>query len=155
MASIQYILILVGCATVTQPGDFKCSVDLDRICRAPSAANNYIGRFYMKPDNTELAKNISQNQCSVYGGLLSGPYTNPVYSILGESFYEFRCNGFSKFPDRNIPTPKGPQLELPQPSIPARLENSIGINDAKLKCSDLGFNFGTEEFGNCVLRLSK
>jgi hypothetical protein len=30
-----------------------------------------------------------------------------------------------------------------------------GINESKLKCSDLGFKDGTEGFGKCVLRLSK
>jgi hypothetical protein len=33
--------------------------------------------------------------------------------------------------------------------------SSININDAKSKCSDLGFKLGTERFGDCVLRLSK
>lgn len=35
--------------------------------------------------------------------------------------------------------------------------NSSGtdINDAKSKCSELGFKKGTEQFGNCVLKLTK
>lgn len=33
--------------------------------------------------------------------------------------------------------------------------SSININDAKSKCSNLGFKPGTEKFGDCVLRLSK
>ncbi|WP_216185611.1 hypothetical protein [Polynucleobacter sp. MWH-HuK1] len=38
-----------------------------------------------------------------------------------------------------------------QPSPPA----TVGMDDAKKKCADLGFKSGTEAFGNCVLRLSK
>lgn len=39
--------------------------------------------------------------------------------------------------------------------------NSVGssskltINNAKIKCVDLGFKSGTEDFGKCVLQLSK
>jgi hypothetical protein len=29
------------------------------------------------------------------------------------------------------------------------------MEDAKKKCADLGFKAGTEQFGNCVLKLSK
>lgn len=32
---------------------------------------------------------------------------------------------------------------------------TVGIDDAKKKCADLGFKSGTETFGNCVLKLSK
>ena len=32
---------------------------------------------------------------------------------------------------------------------------SINIDDAKKKCSDLGFKSGTEGFGKCVLQLTK
>ncbi len=34
-------------------------------------------------------------------------------------------------------------------------QNSSTIDDAKKKCSDLGFKTGTEGFGKCVLQLSK
>ena len=33
--------------------------------------------------------------------------------------------------------------------------HSQGIEDAKVKCAELGFSKGSESFGNCVLKLSK
>lgn len=33
--------------------------------------------------------------------------------------------------------------------------SDAGIGDAKAKCKDLGFKIGTDEFGKCVLQLSK
>ena len=38
---------------------------------------------------------------------------------------------------------------------PPATSNSISIKDAKSKCSDLGFKTGTEDFGKCVLKLTK
>jgi hypothetical protein len=46
------------------------------------------------------------------------------------------------------PTYQAPAYQ-PPPSA------TVGINDAKKKCADLGFKSGTETFGNCVLKLSK
>jgi hypothetical protein len=34
-------------------------------------------------------------------------------------------------------------------------QSAINIDDAKKKCSDLGFKTGTEGFGQCVLKLSR
>ena len=39
------------------------------------------------------------------------------------------------------------------PDVPAKVTPSI--DEAKVKCNQLGFKVGTEAFGNCVLRLSK
>lgn len=33
--------------------------------------------------------------------------------------------------------------------------DSIDLNDAKTKCAELGFKKGTDQFGNCVLKLTK
>ena len=46
------------------------------------------------------------------------------------------------------PTYQAPAYQQP-PSA------TVGINDAKKKCAELGFKSGTETFGNCVLKLSK
>ncbi len=40
-----------------------------------------------------------------------------------------------------------------KPDIPAKVPTDI--NEAKTKCTQLGFKAGSEAFGNCVLRLSK
>jgi len=38
---------------------------------------------------------------------------------------------------------------------PSKVSDSSSIERAKAKCADLGFKKGTEQFGNCVLKLSK
>lgn len=42
-----------------------------------------------------------------------------------------------------------------QLNVTTTQQNSSNIDDAKKKCSDLGFKSGTEGFGKCVLQLSK
>ena len=42
-----------------------------------------------------------------------------------------------------------------QPTFQSKPATTIDIDDAKVKCLDLGFKLGTEVFGKCVLRLSK
>ncbi len=46
-----------------------------------------------------------------------------------------------------------PQSRNQAPS--PQTNSSMGIDEAKLKCAQLGFKVGTETFGNCVLRLTK
>jgi hypothetical protein len=38
---------------------------------------------------------------------------------------------------------------------PVTQQKQTDFDDAKAKCVDLGFEIGTEKFGNCVLRLTK
>lgn len=42
----------------------------------------------------------------------------------------------------------------PAPFIPS-IQSNTTIDEAKTKCKDLGFKVGSEEFGKCVLRLTK
>ena len=45
---------------------------------------------------------------------------------------------------------------VPNQSIPSASSKDVSnIDNAKKKCSDLGFKSGTEGFGKCVLQLSK
>jgi len=39
--------------------------------------------------------------------------------------------------------------------INSKITNKLSIEEAKLKCDDLGFSLKTEKFGDCVLKLSK
>jgi hypothetical protein len=63
------------------------------------------------------------------------------------NYYEFSCE--KNIPKRSLETPKSQIPIAPAPSQPVELDV------AKKKCSDLGFKSGTEEFGKCVLQLSK
>jgi hypothetical protein len=65
-------------------------------------------------------------------------------NILGRTVqhYEFKCA------TSVIPAPRQDEQIKSTPII-----NSM--ESAKKKCSELGFKTGTEQFGNCVLKLSK
>jgi hypothetical protein len=53
-------------------------------------------------------------------------------------FYEYECMVNSAPPPQVIPQ-----------------RNQVTTDEAKTKCKELGFKGGTENFGNCVLRLTK
>jgi hypothetical protein len=63
--------------------------------------------------------------------------------------YEFSCNYTQ--PTRQA-VPVAPTLTTPA----SKAETQLTMEEAKTKCAkDLGFKFGTEGFGKCVLQLSK
>ena len=47
-----------------------------------------------------------------------------------------------------------PSISSSQNTVESKIDNN-SINQAKMKCIDLGFKKNTEAFGNCVLKLSK
>lgn len=51
--------------------------------------------------------------------------------------------------------PSAPPVSTFQPNASPVQQNSTSMDNAKKKCSDLGFKSGTEGFGKCVLQLSK
>jgi hypothetical protein len=46
-------------------------------------------------------------------------------------------------------------VPLTSPTPTTSQSNTVSIDEAKKKCTDLGFKTGTEGFGKCVLQLSK
>jgi hypothetical protein len=100
------------------------------------AGNTYARDIYKKMDEN----------CRAYGGY------NPrsVYSLpegwseTAEKRWYYKCM-------------KDPQVitQIKKPIQQPRTEVNLGFSEAKKKCTDLGFKSGTEDFGKCVLQLSK
>jgi hypothetical protein len=65
--------------------------------------------------------------------------------------YRFRCVAAPKSSyEVSAPTPRSTSDSL-QNSAPAK----VSLDDATQKCTSLGFQPGTESFGNCVLKISR
>jgi hypothetical protein len=92
-------------------------------------------------DTPKAAAQTAQNYCSQYGS----EAINQGQDISGGyRFFTFDCVN---------PKAKPSTFQPPQPTYqPLPI---VSIDDAKKKCADLGFKAGTEQFGNCVLKLSK
>lgn len=144
--SLYFVCIfLAGCqATVT--------VDSNPPGAYISGEDN-AGKFYQKNLPTELYWNLSQlpknfpNEC----GMIRMPAAIWPDGVRLEAqeiklCYKNAVYTFQK-PLTNQPEYRSPY----QSSLPA----STTIDDARAKCRDIGFKAGTEDFGKCVLRLSK
>ena len=56
----------------------------------------------------------------------------------------------------NVYVYRKPVAAVIQPqTYQSRSSNGMGIDEAKRACLDLGFKAGTQEYGNCVLKVSK
>lgn len=146
------VLILIanfwGCSTLDQ--NSLCSE-----CTAPTRSNGWTGKFMtLSTDSNEIERH-AQKLCVPLNGLKSKPYLynkTPTYDR-----YSFVCNGFPEPKFVAEPTNIAPQQQ-PQPST-TYIQNSettkSKIEEAKIKCNELGFKANTEGFGKCVLQLSK
>lgn len=76
-------------------------------------------------------------------GLGSATISGPTPTVLsfGNTFYSFTCARRTFAP---VATPQ-----------PLSTNKGIDIDSAKEKCRDLGFKVGTENYGNCILKLTK
>lgn len=102
--------------------------------------------------NPGKVNNLARNHCRDFGkeaylerksdrGFLQSEY----------DIYYFRCT------ENTSSVPQRVQAPVPESNYaPATITKpSLSINEASKKCKDLGFDTGTETFGNCVLKLSK
>ena len=51
--------------------------------------------------------------------------------------------------------PNAVRSSNPRGNVTSTGTSALSIQNAKTKCTDLGFKLGTEDFGKCVLQLSK
>lgn len=111
----------------------------------PSAANGYRGLIATElgtPSTTDMA-----NRCSNFGGLDYASVKDeptPNWKLTGYNYKSYRCRGPQ-------PTPSAVPVVTQQLPQPARVD----LNEARLKCAELGFVSGSESFGRCVLQLSR
>lgn len=102
----------------------------------------YSQSFNVSSDVTQLANNNCKLRNYDYARFEKSEQRTP---ILGNVQHYFSCLQNQRI----ITTPSiNTNSTVPQ-------QNSSNIDDAKKKCSDLGFKTGTEGFGKCVLQLSK
>jgi hypothetical protein len=101
------------------------------------------------------------NNCRSMGGLNE-------QSIFQRSnqVWSYRCNnrpivipkGFSKdqpYIYQDLTEGLSNPLRISEPTKPASTNTTDTLSEAKKKCADLGFKAATEDFGKCVLQLSK
>ena len=138
-------LFLISCAT-NGVADFRSSGINENVVLEPTIGNGYKGVLVEMPPSLDGALLTRANEiCSTRGGLLKEPlYTHSA--PIGWKFYSYSCVGFQK-----------PKTKIEQPVIQPipTITKSTGIDEAKSKCEGLGFQVGSESFGNCVLKLSK
>ena len=166
-------LILISCASISSQEQSRISVDLQGDCQRLYGSNkkdpvfgwDYVG--WTGRNRVFAVGNANgQQSCGfAHDGVLGKSHNELAITALGI------CN--SRMPggigcqvyaiDSNIvyspsaiqtnSTPMSRPINNSNP--PPATSNSISIQDAKSKCSDLGFKSGTEGFGKCVLQLSK
>jgi len=117
----------------------------------PSPLNSYTGLIAGELSDPPVV-NMAAN-CSSYGGLDYSSIKSvplPSWGVIGYVYKSYKCLGPSTPPPSNT---------LNQSIAPISSNNpepfKMSLDDAKLKCVELGFPTGTERFGNCVLKLSK
>ncbi len=110
----------------------------------PSLSNGYAGIIAYEPGADVTA--FMQNKCAQYGGLdFSSVRDGTAPKMIGNNLgfvKQYRCYGPRPSPQNSAP-------------ITSNTQNLTSVDDAKRKCTDLGFKAGTESFGKCVLQLSK
>ena len=146
-------IFLSGCAT-NGVADYRSSGINEHVVKEPTASNGFQGVLVEMPPSAEGAlDNRATEICSTRGGLKSRP-TYYQTAPIGWKFYRYACNGFPA----EIPKPAPAQQS--QQNQQRQIENQntsqlLDLDEAKSKCSDLGFKPNTEGFGKCVLRLTK
>jgi hypothetical protein len=117
----------------------------------PSASNSFTGLIAGELSDPPVSSMVAN--CSYFGGLDYSSIKSeetPSWKVTGYIYKSYRCLGPQKSPPQNASN----QLSPPEQKS-APLSFKPNLEDAKLKCAELGFNSGTEGFGNCVLKLTK
>ena len=147
LSGLCFAAIISGCAS-NGVADYRTVGINERVVVEPSASNAFKGILVEMPPSPEGVLEQRANEiCSRLGGVKVRPtYSHTV--PLGWKFYNYQCNG---------PIIVQPQIQQYAPTQPIlqNQQQGIPIDLAKSKCSELGFNQGTEGFGKCVLQLSK
>jgi hypothetical protein len=82
---------------------------------------------------------LANAHCAKYDS--TAKFQTKESNIMSTNLYYYSCN-------KNT---SSPQVKN---SMQTNVIDTLSLEDAKKKCSDLGFKNGTEGFGKCVLKLS-
>ncbi len=141
------ILLLSGCAAVG-PADGSrcefCDITIGQIL--PEG-----GLVFSKNNDLisqKTASNLATMNCRLRGFAVASMDNLPHYmNSISKWQHHYSCsNGIP------IPAPLQNNRDPFKPDAPISLDK---IDLAKDKCKELGLKQGTEQFGNCVLKLSK
>lgn len=124
----------------------------------PSLANNYVGLLSIEisEDVDDVLPHMAR-VCARYGGYKLGSAArspSPVGLLgWGNTYWKYQCNGLAGS-DASKPkfTGTASRAQIPKETAPTR---TISIEEAKRKCSELGFKEGTDLFAECGLKLIK
>lgn len=146
-AYIGFAFALIGCGTV-QTGTHGTFL--------PTPSNGFkglIGWVTNGPQYKEMTDN-----CASYGGVKNWEQARGWEQGGGPSIFvmyqRYECRGPINSPDlKRAENPHVPTQRKYQNSSPAT--KSSTIDSASVKCEELGFKRGTENFGDCVLKISR
>jgi len=82
-------------------------------------------------------------------GLGLARITSTRSAAWGNTIYQFTCYR------PEVKAPQMEQMDRSNQQMRDQRPQTVSIEDAKRKCLDLGIKAGTEQFGKCVLQLSK
>jgi hypothetical protein len=128
--------------------------------QSPGVANGYRGVLYVELGGLTDARPVMLRECSPYGGLRetsvrAGGADGMIAALnsIGGTYWSYECHPPATKTSAPEPQFKNDQQVRSQTIDERAVSNSL--EEAKSKCSNLGFKAGTEKHGDCVLRLSK
>lgn len=150
LLTFLFTIFLSGCATVYMvPGS-----------QSPSVINNFQGVLYMELGGLADIRPYMLRECQHYGGLNESsilkktpPGAIATFNSIAGTYWSYKCNGTPQGTQTNSETNRN-KVEAIN-NVKSETNSNIAIEDAKEKCSSLGFRVGTENFGECVLTLMK
>lgn len=102
--------------------------------------------------NPGKVHNLASNHCRNFGKEAYLDRKSDRAFLRSEyDIYYFLCTEKSSSTPQRVQAPVPESTYAPETST----KPSLSINEASKKCKELGFETGTETFGNCVLKLSK
>lgn len=166
-------LAVISCASISSQEQSRVSVDLQGDCQRLYGSNkkdpvlgwDYVG-WTSRSRVFAVGNANGQQSCGfAHDGVLGKSHDELAITALGIcnsrmpggvgcQVYAIDSNiVYSPYANQANSTPMSRSINNSNP--PPATSNSLSIQDAKSKCSDIGLKPGTESFGKCVLQLSK
>jgi hypothetical protein len=142
------VLFVIGCSTLRE--------------EVMPSARDPNGVMYLKNNSDSYARDKMVSNCRNLGGLnISSLYETPKGNVPEKRWY-YKCNNrpidsvlTKQYLHQDLTEGISDPLRRIDPPKPASANTTSTLSEAKKKCADLGFKAGTEDFGKCVLQISK
>lgn len=133
---VPVILVLTGCANAVLTQVYP--------------DGGYIILEYGNPANEYKVQMVADSSCRSRGLGVANIGSRMGPGPLGNTYFRFTCYSTSQVNALRTDTSQSAVfIDAQNP------KGNINIDEAKRKCSDLGFRSNSEQFGKCVLQLSK